>query len=80
MPEPEILILPTQHGNSHIGAGRVEHWGCNAEIGRQAARDLGLVAEILAIDRLRIHPPSRAWDWEDYHFHYIELLIENGLA
>jgi hypothetical protein len=80
VPEPQILILPTQHGNIRIGAGRVEHWGCNAEIGRQAARNLDIDCEILAHDRLRIHPPSPSWNWEDYHRRYVELLVEKGLA
>ena len=78
MSEVQLMVLPTHYGNIHIAAGRVDHWGCNVEIGSQAAQDLGLEAEILAPDRLRIHPPSATWNWEYYHHRYVELLGENG--
>jgi hypothetical protein len=80
MSEIQLMVIPTPHGNIHITAGRLEHWACNAEIASQAAQDLDIDYEILAPDRLRIHPPSPTWNWKVYHRRYVELLVENGLA
>lgn len=79
MSEPKHMAIPTSYGIILIAPGRIEHSGCNTKIGLQAAQDLDLEAEILAPDRLRIHPPSHIWSWTEYHHHYVELLVDNGL-
>ena len=80
MSDVQLIVLPTRNGNIHIAAGRIEHWNCNAEIGSQAAQDLGVDYEILAPDRLRIHPPFLTWNWKVYHRRYVELLVEKEMA
>jgi hypothetical protein len=76
----QFLVYYTEHGTMTFSRGLIEHWACNAEIGLQAAQDLGVEAEILAPDRLSLHPPSDEWDWKEYHRRYVELLVEKGLA
>jgi hypothetical protein len=80
MSQPVLITIPTSYGVIITAAGRVDHWACNVEIASQSAQDLGVDCEILAPDRLRIHPPSLTWNWKVYHRRYVELLIENGLA
>jgi hypothetical protein len=75
-----IIAIPTSYGVIITAAGRVDHWNCNVEICSQAAQDLGVDYEILAPDRLRIHPPFLTWDRKIYHRRYVELLVEKGLT
>jgi hypothetical protein len=76
----QFLVYYTEHGTMTFSLGLIEHRFCNAEFASQAAQDMGVDAEILAPDRLSLHPSSETWDWKDYHQRYVELLVENGLA
>ena len=68
------------YGVIHVAVSRVEQLAYNTEIDGQAVQILGIDDDILAPDRLHIHPPSALWNWKDYHCRYVELLVENGLA
>lgn len=80
MSDDQFLVYYTDHGTMTFSHNLVEHGNCNAKIASQAAFDLGIDCVILAPDPLSIHQPSVEWDWKDYHHHYVELLVENGLA